>query len=65
MSEPPLKKRIDVFRRPVQKIREINRKYSTPRIHMSRAVKFSLIVLRLYLIAMVLILVYKFITLLR
>ncbi|VVB91706.1 Uncharacterised protein [uncultured archaeon] len=42
------------------KIKEINRKYSTPRIKMTRAVKIALFMLRLYLIILVLILVYKF-----
>ena len=31
----------------LEKIREINRKYATPRITMSRTVKFSLLMLRL------------------
>ena len=42
------------------KIKEINRKYATPRIKMTRAVKIALFMLRLYLIILVLILVYKF-----
>ncbi len=42
------------------KIKEINRKYSKPRIKMTRAVKIALFMLRLYLIILVLILVYKF-----
>ncbi len=42
------------------KIEEINRKYSTPRIKMTRSVKIALFMLRLYLIILVLILVYKF-----
>lgn len=42
------------------KIKEINKKYSTPRIKMTRAVKIALFMLRLYLIILVLILVYKF-----
>jgi hypothetical protein len=45
------------------KIKEINRKYSTPRIKMTRAVKIALFMLRLYLIILVLILVYKFLIL--
>jgi hypothetical protein len=65
LSGQPVKKKTSLLRRPVEKVREINRKYSTPRIHMSTAVKFSLIVLRIYLIAMVLILLYKFVTLLK
>jgi len=47
------------------KIREINKKYDTPNIEMSKWVKFSLLSLRLYLIFLVCLLVYKFITLLR
>lgn len=46
------------------KIRDINKKYSTPKIEMSRAVRFSLLCLRLYLIFLVGLLIYKFITLL-
>ncbi len=42
------------------KIKEINKKYSKPRIKMTRAVKIALFMLRLYLIILVLILVYKF-----
>jgi hypothetical protein len=42
------------------KIMEINRKYATPRIKMTRPVKIALFMLRLYLIILVLILVYKF-----
>ncbi len=42
------------------KIHEINRKYATPRIKMTRSVKIALFMLRLYLIILVLILVYKF-----
>jgi hypothetical protein len=47
----------------VGRIREINRKYSKPRIKMSRGVRFALLMLRLYLIFLVLILAYRFITL--
>jgi hypothetical protein len=42
------------------KIQDINRKYATPRIKMTRGVKIALFLLRLYLIILVLILVYKF-----
>jgi hypothetical protein len=48
----------------VKKIREINRRYSTPRIKMSTAVRASLLTLRIYLIALVGSLAYKFITIL-
>ncbi len=47
------------------KLREINRKYEQPRIHMSRGVKLALLFLRLYLIFLVLVLAYKFITTLK
>ena len=47
------------------KIREINRKYAKPRIHMTRMVKLVLLMLRLYLLLLVGILFYKFYTLLR
>ena len=43
-------------------IREINQKYKTPRIKMTPLVSISLLVLRLYLIGMVVILLYKFVT---
>ncbi len=46
-----------------EKVGEINRKYAKPRIKMTPAVKLALLVLRLYLIILVLILAYKFITL--
>lgn len=45
------------------RIIEINEKYSKPRIEMSAAVKFSLAILRFYLLFLVGLLVYKFITL--
>ncbi len=41
---------------------EITRKYKTPRIKMTRQVKIALLLLRIYLIAMVAILVFKFFT---
>jgi hypothetical protein len=47
------------------KIREINEKYATPNIEMSKGVKLSLLSLRLYLIFLVVLLLYKFITLVR
>lgn len=46
----------------VEKVKEINQKYSVSRVQMSRAVKFSLLMLRLYLLFLVALLVYKFIT---
>ena len=47
------------------KIDEINRKYEKPRITMSPAVRFSLLFLRLYLLLLVVLLGYKFWTLIR
>jgi hypothetical protein len=49
----------------IDKIHEINRKYATPRIKMSRGVKIALLFLRLYLVLLILLLGYKFWTLLR
>lgn len=48
----------------VNKIREINKRYSKPRIKLSRGTRLTLLVLRLYLIILVLLLAYKFFTLL-
>ena len=50
------------LRKNVAKIHEINQKYSVSRVQMSRAVKYSLLMLRLYLLFLVALLVYKFIT---
>ncbi|MGA2681944.1 MAG: hypothetical protein ABSF44_09115 [Candidatus Bathyarchaeia archaeon] len=49
----------------INKIREINQKYSKPKIQMSRPVKFALLALRLYLVFLIAMLLYKFITLLH
>jgi hypothetical protein len=46
------------------RVAEINQKYAKPRITMTPMVKFSLLCLRIYLLLLVLILVYKFITML-
>jgi len=48
----------------IEKIREINRRYAAPRIKMSTAVRVSLLTLRIYLIVLVGLLAYKFITVL-
>jgi len=48
----------------MEKIREINRRYATPRITMSTAVRISLLTLRIYLFILVGLLAYKFITVL-
>ncbi len=42
------------------KIREINRKYKTPHVTMTPAVKFALFVLRVYLLLLVGLLFFKF-----
>jgi hypothetical protein len=44
-------------------IREINEKYKRPRIKMTPMVSFWLLMLRLYLIGMLVLLGYKFVTL--
>ena len=46
------------------KVNEINRKYSKPNVEMSKWVKGSLLCLRLYLILLVGLLIYKFFTML-
>jgi hypothetical protein len=53
-----------VFQGWTNKIREINKKYEKPRIKMSRGVRIALLFLRIYLILLVLLLGYKFWTLL-
>ena len=45
----------------VKKIREINHRYSKPHIEMSRGVKLSLMALRIYLLLLVALIVYKFV----
>ena len=46
-------------------INDINKKYSKPRLKMTPLVRFSLLALRLYLIMLVVILSYKFYTMVR
>jgi len=53
-----------VIRGWVTQIQEINARYATPKIKMSPGVKIALLGLRLYLIFLVLLLGYKFWTLL-
>jgi hypothetical protein len=55
----------DFFRNTAEAIRAINKKYATPHIKMTRMVRISLGVLRFYLLFLVGILVYKFITFLH
>ena len=54
-----------VIRGWVNKVQEINRKYAVPRIEMSRGVKIALLFIRIYLVFLVLLLGYKFYTLLQ
>ena len=54
-----------ILRTRFAKIREINRKYATPRIKMTKTSKMVLLMLRLYLLLLVGILFYKFCTLLK
>jgi len=46
-------------------IKTINKKYSNPRLKMTPLIRFSLLGLRLYLIMLVVILSYKFYTMVR
>jgi len=54
----------DFFSHNFAKFHEINRKYAKPNVEMSGWVKASLLFLRLYLILLVGLLLYKFYTLL-
>lgn len=47
--------------RMVGKIREINQRYGKPHIEMSRGIKISLMALRVYLLLLVGLIVYKFV----
>jgi hypothetical protein len=53
-----------IFQGWMDTIHEINKKYEKPRITMSRGVKIALLFLRIYLILLILLLGYKFWTLL-
>ena len=46
------------------KIREINQRYSKPQIEMSRGVRIALMALRVYLLLLVSLILYKFVLLL-
>jgi len=54
----------DFFSHNFAKIQEINRKYAKPNVEMSGWVKASLLFLRIYLIMLVGLLLYKFISIL-
>jgi len=51
-----------IFASQVEQVRAINRRYATPRLRMSRPVRWALLSLRFYLLTLVGLLVYKFIT---
>jgi len=51
------------FKRLFLKVRDINQRYAQPRIEISRAVRLSLLALRVYLLFLVVLLAYKFILL--
>jgi hypothetical protein len=51
-----------LLQRARNKVREINERYRTPKIKMSRGVKYAMLFLRLYLLFLVVVLVYKFAT---
>jgi hypothetical protein len=52
---------LEFFKKTASAVRSINRKYSVPHIRMTRSVRFSLGLLRGYLMLLVAIMVYKFI----
>jgi hypothetical protein len=54
-----------VYRDMVRNIREVNRRYAAPHVKTTRLVKACLLLLRCYLLLLVGILVYKFISILR
>jgi hypothetical protein len=55
----------EFFKNTLNTVKAINQKYARPQIRMTPWVKFSLLSLRLYLLFLVGILVYRFITMLR
>lgn len=65
-AKAPVSRRVRrFFERRFYTIVKINRRYSTPRIQMTPMVRFALLMLRLYLLLLVGLLVYKFVTLLK
>jgi hypothetical protein len=52
---------INLIRGFFNKIHEINVRYQHPKIHQSRAVKIALLMLRIYLLLLVALLIYKFV----
>jgi hypothetical protein len=49
------------FRKTRETVKDINEKYKTPHMKMTRAARFSLGLLRFYLLFLVAIMVYKFV----
>ncbi len=56
---------INLIRSFSKKVHEINERYRQPKIHQNRAVKISLLMLRIYLLLLVVLLIYKFVTVVR
>ncbi len=56
---------VKMIRRQLDKIAAINRKYSVPRTEISTAARVSLLFLRVYLLFLVGLMIFKFITLIR
>jgi hypothetical protein len=56
---------MNFIKSPMNKIHEINQKYAHPKIHQSPMVRVSLLLLRIYLLLLVALLVYKFVTVVR
>ena len=56
---------LEFFKDTVRTVKSINQKYAQPQIKMTPWVKFSLLSLRLYLIFLVGVLVYRFISMLH
>ncbi len=54
-----------IYRGMITEIRDINRKYAAPSIRMTPFVKFSLLFLRFYLLTLVGLLIYKFVSVVR
>ena len=54
-----------IIRKSTGKIRSINQKYATPKIKLSGGAKVALLLLRIYLIFLVVLLAYKFWTIIH
>jgi len=61
-SELFIRQAMKFFKDAVDQVREINAKYANPHLKTSKAVKISLLLLRVYLILLVGILFFKFYT---